>query len=145
MACLEQDRATGNLRAPTAGERQHGPEALILRRKSPFLPELGPGSLQGTKGESHLVTAGRHGDRTEQNIGTQKRRRLVVKVGVPPGVPHVVEDSPAAVGAVDLQHHIGILIGDNAGLTAPSRAWGGHGALEEDRRRQIDGWPLTVA
>src|SRR5262245_26995241 len=142
MACLEQDRSTANLRAP---ERQQGADASILWPKSPFLPELGPASLQGTKGESDLVMARRHGDRTEQNIGTQERRGLAVEIGVPPGVPHVVEDGPAAVGAVDLQRHVGILIGDNADLAAPSRALSGLGALEEDRRRQIDGRPLTVA
>ena len=79
--------------------------------------KLRPGAGQGPESEVHQVRPWRNGHGAKQDVGAQKVRRLAVNLGEPPGMPQVVQHHPAAGGAVGLNHHFRVAVGEDARLS----------------------------
>ena len=94
--------------------------------------QLRPGSGKRPESEPDRVSARSDCDRAKEDVGAQDFRRLAVHLGEPPGVPEVVEDEPAAVGAVGFQGYLGVAVADDA------CAAGAAGSSGARRRRALE-------
>ena len=77
---------------------------------APAPGDLLPGAGERAEHEAHGVPAWGHGNRTEQNVCPQQFRRLAIDLCEPPGMPDVVENHPAAIGAVRLHDNFGVAV-----------------------------------
>src|SRR5262245_12456094 len=125
------------LPAPVEGGGRWRRPRSRRRRRRASARKFRPAPPHGAKGKAHLVVAGRYGDGAEQYVGAQRGHRLAVELGEPPGMPQVVEHGPAAIRALHVEHHLGVLIGDDLDLTGPPGLRLARSLFDEHRRGEV--------
>src|SRR5271166_1907838 len=81
---------------------------------------LVPQPTEWVKRKRYHVMSRRHCDRSERNIGAQEASTFAIDLSLPPRMPHIVQNDPAAVRAVHINRDNRVLINNQPRRPRPA-------------------------